>query len=175
MIAFRGMAFPSALGGGARWCQTTKVTTVARLVTHVDVRDDDSDAERMSVSARLEAELADGRSVLLLDGRGWTAARMQMRVAEAAVDAAFRDDAQDIWAATSVEEIEQHARYVVGPDEPFAGYTRDELETGHWAFLSDVLRQQGVVADARALRGLPHDVALSERLLARLGQPRPGA
>ena len=32
----------------------------------------------------------------------------------------------------------------------------------HWAALADVLRQEGVDADARELRILPHDVVLSE-------------
>jgi hypothetical protein len=43
---------------------------VARLVTPVELRD--ADARRMSVSARHEAELVDGRRVLLLDDRGWS-------------------------------------------------------------------------------------------------------
>jgi hypothetical protein len=119
----------------------------------------------MSVSARHEAELRDGRRVLLLDGRGWTAELMQRRLPDGAV---VQEDVSDIWAVTSVEEIEQSARTVVGPDEPFAGYTREEVEDGHWAHLSDVLRQDGVVVDAKELRQLPHDVTLSERLLARL-------
>lgn len=146
-------------------CDNERVTAVARLVTVVDVRDGNSDARTMSVSARHEAELRDGRRVLLLDGRGWTAELMQRRLPDGAV---VQEDVSDIWAVTSVEEIEQSARTVVGPDEPFAGYTREEVEDGHWAHLSDVLRQDGVVVDAKELRQLPHDVTLSERLLARL-------
>jgi hypothetical protein len=141
------------------------VVAVVRLVTVVDVRDDEADAHRMSVSARHEAVLADGRRVLLLDGRGWTSALMRMRIPD---DGVLREDVTDIWAVTSVEEIEKSARIVVGPDEPFDGHTREELEAGHWDHLSDVLRQQGVAADARELKQLPHDVMLSERLLARV-------
>jgi hypothetical protein len=44
------------------------------------------------------------------------------------------------------------------------------MERDQWASLSEVLRQQGVIVDARELNRLPHDVALSERLLARLGR-----
>jgi hypothetical protein len=131
---------------------------VERLVTIVDVADVQADAHTRSVSARHEAVLADGRRVLLLDGRGWTAALMRVQV----------PDGDDVWAATSVDEIEQTARTVVGPDEPFAGSTREELEAGHWDHLSDVLRRQGVVADAEELKQLPHDVVLSERLLGRI-------
>jgi hypothetical protein len=85
-----------------------------------------------------------------------------------AEDPSVRDGASDIWAVTSIEEIEATARTVVGPDEPYGGQTREEIEDGHWTFLSDVLRQQGVAADALELRRLPHDVKLSERLRARL-------
>jgi len=37
-----------------------------------------------------------------------------------------------------------------------------------------VLRQHGVVVDALDLRRLPHDVVLSERLLARVGRSATG-
>jgi hypothetical protein len=40
--------------------------------------------------------------------------------------------------------------------------------------LADVLRKQGVVVDALELKRLPHDVVLSERLLARIGSGRGG-
>jgi hypothetical protein len=75
---------------------------------------------------------------------------------------------------TSVEEIEQTARVVVGPDEPFEGSSQEDAEQGHWAYLSDVLRQHGVVVDALDLRRLPHDVVLSERLLARVSRSATG-
>jgi hypothetical protein len=141
------------------------VTAVERLVTVVDVGDVQADPHTMSVSARHEAVLADGRRVLLLDGRGWTSTLMRM---QSPGDGVTREDVTDIWAVTSVEEIEQSARSVVGPDEPFAGYTREELEAGHWEHLSDVLRGQGVVADAAELKQLAHDVVLSEQLLGRI-------
>src|SRR3954471_7483231 len=48
---------------------------VARLVTFADLDGDPADARELSVSARLEAELGDGRRLVLLDGRGWTASR----------------------------------------------------------------------------------------------------
>jgi hypothetical protein len=130
------------------------VGPVTRLVTSVDVRDDDSGTRRMSVSARHEAVLADGRRVLLLDDRGWSVS-----------------GPPDIWAVTSVEELVATARTVVGPDEPFGGHSQEDMAAGHWAALVGVLRQQGVVADALEMRRAPHDVVLSERLLARIGHP----
>ncbi len=45
-------------------------------MTLVDVNDQGSVAGQMSVSARHEAVLADGRHVLLLDGRGWTSSAL---------------------------------------------------------------------------------------------------
>ena len=96
----------------------------------------------------------DGRHVLLLDDRGWTCS----------------GNVPDIWAVTSVEDIEETARFVVGPDEPFAGRSQDDMEADHSASLSEVLRRQGVVVDARELQRLPHDVVLSARLLARVAR-----
>jgi hypothetical protein len=122
------------------------------LVTFVDVDDDVADARQMSVSARHEAVLLSGRRVLLLDDRGWSASGLP-----------------NIWAVTSIEDIVDTARMVVGPDEPFGGRSHEDMEADHWAHLTDVLRQQGVIADALALKRLPHDVVLSERLLARVG------
>lgn len=63
---------------------------------------------------------------------------------------------------------------VVGPDEPSDGFSQEDAEQGHWAYLRDVLRQHGVVVDALDLRRLPHDVVLSERLLARVGHSATG-
>ena len=129
---------------------------MTRLVTFVDVGGDVADARQMSVSARHEAVLVNGRRVLLLDDRGWSSSRPP-----------------DVWAVTSVEEIVDTARMVVGPDEPLGGHSQEDMEADHWAHLTEVLRQHGIVADALELKRLPHDVVLSERLLARVG-PDPG-
>jgi dTDP-glucose pyrophosphorylase len=144
------------------------MAAVTRLVTLVDVRDDVADARQMSVSARHEAELADGRRVLLLDDRGWTSSAVRAYWVGELPDAGSRREHLDAWAVTSVEEIEETARVVVGPDEPFDGRSHEEMEADHWAYLADVLRQQGVVVDAQDLKRVPHDVLLSERLLARI-------
>ena len=51
------------------------MAAVARLLTLVDIadqEDDGPDARRLSVSARHEAVLADGRRVVLLEDRGWS-------------------------------------------------------------------------------------------------------
>ncbi len=80
----------------------------------------------------------------------------------------------DIWAVTSVEDIEETARVVVGPDEPLQGRSQEEIEANHWAYLAGLLRQQRIVVDALELKRLPHDVVLSERLLARVGHRHGG-
>jgi hypothetical protein len=130
------------------------MAAVVRLVTLVDIDADRTGARQMSVSARHEAVLADGRRVLLLDDRGWTTS----------------GNVPDIWATTSVEDIEEEARMVVGPDEPFAGRSQEYMDATHWAYLSEILRRHGVVVDAEELKRLPHDVLLSERLRVRLAQ-----
>jgi hypothetical protein len=151
------------------------VSTVTRLLTFVDLAEGVGDTRQMNVSARHEAVLLDGRRVLLLDDRGWSSSAL---TAFQAGDASDRDPTReqqpDIWAMTSVEDIEQTARMVVGPDEPTDGFSQEDAEQGHWAYLSDVLRQHGVVVDALDLRRLPHDVVLSERLLARVGRSATG-
>lgn len=79
----------------------------------------------------------------------------------------------NIWAVTSVQEIADTARIVVGPDEPFGGRSQKDMEADHWASLAAVLRGQGVDPDALKLGRLRHDVVLSEQLLARIGH-QPG-
>lgn len=123
---------------------------MTRLVTSVDVTV--ADARQASLSARHEAELVDGRRVLLLGDRGWSVS-----------------GPPDVWAGTSVEDVVGTARVVVGPDEPFGRRSHQDMASDHWAQLAGVLRQQGIAVDARELQRLPHDVELSERLLARVG------
>ena len=152
------------------------VSAVTRLVTFVDLAEGVGETRRMAVSARHEAVLWDGRHVLLLDDRGWssTALIAFFQAGDASDRSPTREQPPDIWATTSVEDIEQEARMVVGPDEPSDGLSQEEAEQGHWTYLSDVLRQHGVVVDALDLRRLPHDVVLSDRLLARLGRSATG-
>jgi hypothetical protein len=118
---------------------------VTRLHTFVDI--DARDARGLSVSALHQAVLDDGRRVVLLDDRGWTSSRGA--------------------AGAPVEDIKQTARVVVGPDEPFGDRSQTEMEALQWKPLVQTVRERGVVADAAKLRGLPHDVELSDRLLAR--------
>jgi hypothetical protein len=151
------------------------MAAVTRLVTLVDVQDDVADARQMSVSALHEAVLEDGRRVLLLDDRGWTSAALTASWGDEVPDGDSSRDQTDVWAVTSVEDIEETARVVVGPDEPPDGYSQEERDASHWAYLADVLRQQGVVVDAMELKQLPHDVVLSKRLLARIGGGEGGA
>lgn len=125
------------------------MTTVERLITTADVDDRSRDHSHVSVRARHEAVLADGRRFLLLDDRGWAS--------------------NQPWAALSAEEVEETARTVVGPDEPGPGRSREEEEAGHWSHLANLLRRDRVAVDAAELRNLPHDVVLGERLLARMG------
>ena len=149
------------------------MAAVTRLLTIVDVDDELDDPRQMSVSARHEAVLADGQRVLLLDDRGWVTSALRADRAGEVPDSDLVRDRPNAWAMTSVEEIEETARWVVGPDEA-EGHSQKDMEASHWAYLADVLQQQGVVVDAHELKRLPHDVVLSERLLARIGRGRGG-
>lgn len=104
---------------------------------------------RVSVTARHEAVLADGRRVVLLNDRGWGVGT---------------------WATETAEEMERTARFTVGPDEPPEGRTQADMDTLHWDELARVLQQQGVEVEATELKVLPHDVELSDRVLARVGR-----
>ena len=64
------------------------VAEVARLMTFVDADDEVPDARQISVSARHEAVLDDGRRVLLMDDRGWS-----------------ESGPPNIWVETSVQDI----------------------------------------------------------------------
>jgi hypothetical protein len=128
---------------------------VVRLVTSIDVVDGLSSDRQISISTRHEAELADGRRILLLDDRGWSGS-----------------GPADIWARTSVEELAATARTVVGPDEPSAGRTRADMAADHWSELAGTLARHGVTVHAALLEGLPHDVVLGDRLRERLTRAR---
>ena len=84
------------------------MSVVARLVTLVDLRDDDLGGQ-MSFSARHEAVLEDGRHLLLLDDRGWSTSLLRARA-----DSDSAEEVPDFWAVTSRDDIEETARQVVG-------------------------------------------------------------
>jgi hypothetical protein len=125
------------------------MTAVRRLITYVDIADEPSSARQISVALRHELELTDGRQVLLLDDRGWGSTGK--------------------WTDRSAEDIGGTSRMVVGPDAPPAGRSVEDMEILHWTSLQEIAQRQGVAVDAAELRQLPHDVVLSERLLARIG------
>ncbi len=74
----------------------------------------------------------------------------------------------DIWHRTSVEVVETTARMVVGPDEPYGSRSQTDMAADHWAYLAEILREQGVLVDTEELSRLPHEVELSERLRTRM-------
>jgi hypothetical protein len=123
----------------------------------------------MSVSARHEAVLADGRRVMLLDDRGWSEQLSVVWDDETSRQERALVQPPGIWAYETVQQMERTARDVVGPDEPFEGRTQTDMEASHWDSLARVLQREGVEVDAAELRGLPHDVELSDRVLARIG------
>jgi hypothetical protein len=135
------------------------MTAVARLVTLVEFEDHSGGVGQVAVSARHEAVLVDGQRILLLDDRGWTSGPLRPSDGAPVGDAPI---------PMSVTEVEADARAVVGPDEPMEGSSQEDAEAAHWAYLTGVLRHEGVIVDPLELRRLPHDVVLGERLLARI-------
>lgn len=127
------------------------MTVGMRLATYVDLDNGTADLTQMSLSARLEAVLSDGRRLVLLDDRGWSSS-----------------GPTDIWGTMSVEDLKETARTVVGPDEPSDGRSPADMAADHWLHLAEILRRQGLDVDAQDLERLPHDVVLSERLRARV-------
>jgi hypothetical protein len=97
---------------------------------------------------------------VLVDDRGWSEA----------VGGAGANEVADIWALSSEQDIIETARTVVGPDEPFGGRTRGDMETDHWNMLAEKLHAHGVAVEAGELNRLPHEVFVSEALLARLAR-----
>ncbi len=73
------------------------------------------------------------------------------------------------WEHETVEQLEREARSVVGPDEPLPSETQAEMEAGHWNMLASTLARHGVEVQGAELSRLPHDVVLSDRVLARIG------
>jgi hypothetical protein len=123
------------------------MVVVARLLTFVDLNDEDDDgpdARRMSVTARHEAVLADGRRVVLLNDRGWGGQLGVVWDHEPSEQDRLRYESSSIWASETVEEMEREARSVVGPDEPFEGRTPADMEADHRDSLARALQQQGV-------------------------------
>jgi hypothetical protein len=127
--------------------------TVVRLETTAELAGESSGGREISVSARLDAVLPDGRRVVLLDDRGWTTS-----------------GPADLWSRTSADEIERTARVVVGPDEPPPGRSPEAEAALHWDFLAGILRAGGIVVDGVALARLQHDVVLGKGLRARLAR-----
>ena len=134
------------------------MATVARLVTFIDIDGDSTSKTQMDISARHEAELTDGRRIVLLNDRGWAESINRTN-----------ETFPDIWAHASLEEISDTARVVVGPDEPRDGVSYEAEALDHWGQLAKILHRHGVTTDSADLRHLPHEVVPSARLLTRIG------
>ncbi|PYI38480.1 hypothetical protein CVS30_10170 [Arthrobacter psychrolactophilus] len=123
------------------------MVTLSRFVSIVEANES-SHSPSLSVSVSLFAELKDGRLILVLDDRGW--------------------NSNQRWAEATSAEIEQTARDVVGPDEPYGEQTMEEAIAAHWEYLRKILAAQGVDTDSGVLKTAPHDVVLSESVVTRL-------
>jgi hypothetical protein len=121
------------------------VACVERLVTVVDL--DEQNQSGRSASAHLYVALDSGRRYLLLADRGWSGS------AEIAEE--------------GLAQIEDTARMVVGPDGPGPGETNEQMQARYCDWMQHKLRDAGISAEVAALRALPHDVEIGERLRQR--------
>jgi len=111
------------------------------------------EAARRSATFRVRevALLADGRRLTLGDDRGWRQ-----------VSHGIRGETLDPWEGLTRAEVEHGVLSVVDPFD-------EGIEEDHpCEFFAATLGEQGVAVTADELRGLPYEVVLSERLLARL-------
>jgi hypothetical protein len=142
------------------------VAFITRLVTFVDIHD--VSASQLSFAARHDALLADGRRIVLLNDRGWSQSSMHVF---SDPESPNRQEPPSPWVGVTREQVEETARTVVGPDGAYGDYTQAQLDEGHWSYLSAALEEQGVEVDGTVLRALPHEVELSDRLLAHFADP----
>src|SRR3954452_6036725 len=149
------------------------MTRVTRLLTAVDMDEADNngrDAPHMSVTARHDAVLDDGRHIVLLDDRGWSASPGVYSTDGTPPPHDWGEAPPSVWTFETVASLQDTARVVVGPDEPADGRTHAEMEASPWDALASALHQDGVEVRAAELRDLTHHIELSERLLARVSQ-----
>ncbi|SFT03491.1 hypothetical protein [Saccharopolyspora flava] len=123
-----------------------------RFITFVDIDDWNIGPGQIAMSARHDMELDDGGLILLLDDRGWAG--------------------MATWSSQSPTVIRETARAVVGPDEPFGEWSREDMEAGHWKFVQRRCQEQGADISIAELERLPHEVVLSDRLVALLDENR---
>jgi hypothetical protein len=140
--------------------ETGPMSEARRLVTLINI-DAPTGTEltsdrQMSILAVHQLELVNGRRVTLLDDRGWSSS-----------------GPSGIWSSTSLEDLTENARLVVGPDEPAEGRSHEDEAAMHWAQLAANAQGQGVHIEPGELAALAHDVEISPGIRARLTGPLP--
>lgn len=123
------------------------MAVVTRFVSVVELTEG-ANSQGISVSVLLEAELANGRSLVVLDDRGWNSSQP--------------------WDQVQPEQIRETARTVVGPDEPYGEQTMADAVTAYWDYIRRILAEYGIESRSTELQAIPHEVVLSERVLERL-------
>lgn len=91
-----------------------------------------------------QAQLDDGRLLVVLDDRGWSTNQK--------------------CSMATASEIRETARMVVGPDEPLHGRSQADAVRGYWLFIQDILARQDVAVPLDELQRLPHDVVFGPKL-----------
>lgn len=99
---------------------------------------------QVSVGVLFQAQLEDGKCIVLLDDRG------------------FSTCAQ--WQQARPEEIRDTALAMVGPDEPAPGRTQAEALHDYWDCIASLLAAQQIQEPAEELVKLEHEVRFGPRL-----------
>jgi hypothetical protein len=146
-----------------------------RLVTFAEL-DGDEAARQPSVHARLELELSGGRRVTVLDDRGWGWS-VGVYSSEPLDPAELERQRQELdpWSGWTEEDIAEMAQEVVGEDsdEPSDGQTVEASRAQYWSYLADLVHERGIEIRPDALRALPREVELGERIRARIARAAP--
>lgn len=117
-----------------------------KLVTLVSVADPDS--RRVNLRCLLSIELDDGERVPLLADRGW--------------------GTTELWAQTTMAELEDVARMVSGPDDPSGDLSAEDAVRGYWRGVEREAKDRHVFVTAEQLADLPHHVEFNEDIFTRI-------
>ena len=99
---------------------------------------------QVSVGVLFQAQLEDGRCIVLLDDRG------------------FSTSAQ--WQQVTPAEIRATSLVVVGPDEPSPGQTQAEALHDYWEYIASLLAAQQIQEPTEELVKLEHEFRFGPRL-----------
>lgn len=130
----------------ASWMRTgiSRKDTMSTIVKFISLAEAEPESEEVSVSVLLQAQLDDGRLVVVLDDRGWST--------------------NCSWPQAVPADIRETALVVAGPDEPGPGATRAQALHDYWEYIQTILAAQQLHLPVHELMALEHEVQFGPRL-----------